>query len=294
MGVVVVDRRAARVGERDHDVRVALLERDADAGERAAGADRGDEAVDLAVGLAPDLGPGALDVGLAVGGIVELVGPDRAVRLLGGELLGEPARVAHVVVGVLVRHGRHQDQLGAAQEKHVLLLLALRLRHHDHRAVAERVADQRQADAGVAGGALDDRAARAQQAAALGVAHDPQRRPVLDRLAGVEELGLAEDRAAGLLRGPPQQDQGRVADQIDEALLFHELRACARCPGAEPSRPAAPAQAIRVSRPRPLSRRRARRAPWARAASRKSSRSPSSTPWALPFSTPVRRSLTIW
>ena len=37
--------------------------------------------------------------------------------------------------------------------------------------------------------------------------------------------------------------------------------------------------------------------PWtlaARAASRKASMSPSSTPCALPFSTPVRRSLTIW
>ena len=40
-------------------MRVALLERHADAGERAAGADGADEAVDLAVGLPPDLRAGA-------------------------------------------------------------------------------------------------------------------------------------------------------------------------------------------------------------------------------------------
>ncbi len=260
-----------------------------------------DEAVDPAVGLAPDLGPGALDVGLAVGDVVELVGPDRAVRLLGGELLGEPAGIAHVVVGVLVGHGRHQDQLGAAEEKHVLLLLALRLGHHDHRAVAQRVADERKPDAGVAGGALDDRAARAQEAAALGVAHDPQRRPVLDRLAGVEELGLAEDRAAGLLRGPSQQDQRRVADQVDEALLFHlsHMRACRAQSLVDPS-PRLKVGSGRPGRPRRGGADQLAGAlglpptPWARAASRKASRSPSRTPWALPFSTPVRRSLTIW
>ena len=37
--------------------------------------------------------------------------------------------------------------------------------HDDHGAVAPRVADQRQADAGIAGGALDDHAAGPQQAA---------------------------------------------------------------------------------------------------------------------------------
>ena len=138
-----------------------------------------DEAVDLALGLAPDLGAGAFEVGPAVGGIVELVGPDRAVRLLGGELLGEAAGVADVVVGVLVRHRGHQDQLGADEAQHVLLLLALGLRHHDHRAVAQRVADQGEADPGVARGALDDRAARAQESALLGIANDIERGPVL-------------------------------------------------------------------------------------------------------------------
>ena len=104
---------------------VARLQRHGDAGERAAGADGADEAVDLAVGLPPDFRPGRLDVALAVGDVVELVGPDRAVLFGLRQLLGEPAGEFHVIVGVGVGHGRHLDQLGAAQPQRVLLLLAL-------------------------------------------------------------------------------------------------------------------------------------------------------------------------
>src|SRR5690606_33583530 len=70
----------------------------------------------------------------------------------------------------------------------------------------------------IAGGALDDDAARPQRAAPLGVANDGQRRAVLDRAAGIEELGLAEDLAAGRLGRRAQPDQRRAADGVDEAL----------------------------------------------------------------------------
>ena len=86
-----------------------------DAGQRAAGADRADEAVDLAAELVPDLLRRGLDMALAVGDVVELVGPDRAVRLRAAELLGEAAGIFHVIVGVFVGDGRHLDQLGARQ-----------------------------------------------------------------------------------------------------------------------------------------------------------------------------------
>ena len=76
------------------------------------------------------------------------------------------------------------------------------------------MADQGQADAGIAGRAFDDHAAGPQQAALLGVADDEQRGAVLDRLAGIHELGLAEDVAAGRLRRGLQPDQRRVADGV--------------------------------------------------------------------------------
>ena len=96
--------------------------------------------------------------------------------------------------------------------------LALRLGHDDDRAVAAGVADQRQADPGIAGGALDDDAARPQQTALLGVLDDKKRGTVLDRASGVQELGLAEDRAAGLFRSVARLDQRGVADAADEPV----------------------------------------------------------------------------
>ena len=53
----------------------------------------------------------------------------------------------------------------------------------------------------------------------LGVADDEQRRAVLHRLAGVHELGLAEDLAAGLFRRALQPDQRRVADRVDHRTV---------------------------------------------------------------------------
>ena len=90
--------------------------------------------------------------------------PRRSVRS-SRKLLGEAAGELHVIVRVGVGDGRHLDQFGAAEPQHVLLLLALRVRDDDHAAKAERVADQRKADAGIAGGAFDDHAARLELAA---------------------------------------------------------------------------------------------------------------------------------
>jgi Recombinase len=89
-----------------------------------------------------------------------------------------------------VGHRRHQPQIDAAQAQHVLLFLGLRLGHHDDGAVAARIADERKADPGIAGGALDDDSARLQQPPLLGVLDDVERGPVLGGAAGVEELGL--------------------------------------------------------------------------------------------------------
>ena len=63
----------------------------ADTRECSAGADRAGKAVDLALGLAPDFGAGCLNVSVAVGGVVELIGPDRAFRLSLCQLAGKPA-----------------------------------------------------------------------------------------------------------------------------------------------------------------------------------------------------------
>ncbi len=82
-----------------------------------------------------------------------------------------------------------------------------------------RVGHDRKANAGIAGRSLHDRAAGLELAPRHRVLDDEQRRPVLDRLPRIHELGLAENGAAGDLRCFPQLDQRRVADGGDDVGL---------------------------------------------------------------------------
>src|SRR5262249_44176490 len=77
--VPVIKSRTARVGDADDDILVARLEAERNASERAARTHRTDKAVDPALGVAPDFRCGRVDVALAVGDIIELIGPDGAV-----------------------------------------------------------------------------------------------------------------------------------------------------------------------------------------------------------------------
>ena len=76
----VEDRRLLRLDGDDLHVGLARLEDLADAGDGAAGADAGDEDVDLAVGVLPDLLGGGLAVDLRVRLVGELAGQDGARR----------------------------------------------------------------------------------------------------------------------------------------------------------------------------------------------------------------------
>src|SRR5262245_15114118 len=164
---------------------------------------------------------------LPVRHVVELVGPDRAIWLRGRKLLGKPARIFHVVVGVLVRDCRDLDQIGAGEPQHVLLLGRLGLGDHDDGLKPKRIANESQPDTRIAGGALDHSATRLQPARIQRVADDEQRRAVLDRLAGIHELGLAEDGAAGLFRRALELDQRRVANRLNDTVAGTHGRAFA-------------------------------------------------------------------
>ena len=76
------------------------LQRHGDAGQRAARTDGADKAIHLAAGLVPDLGAGGFDMRLTVHGVVELVGPDCAIRFGSGKFSCQTARIAHVIVGI--------------------------------------------------------------------------------------------------------------------------------------------------------------------------------------------------
>ena len=136
----------------DLDAGLARLEHLADAGDGAAGADAGDEDVDLAVGVVPDLLGGGRAVDLGVGLVGELLGPDRALRVR-DDLLGLLDGALHAL-----GPGR-QHELGAEGAQQHAALLAHRLRHGQDHLVAAGGADHGQRDAGVAAGRLDDGAA---------------------------------------------------------------------------------------------------------------------------------------
>src|SRR5665648_37075 len=72
--VEIVERSPHRVGEADDNIGIVLLQPHRDAGQRATGADRADEAVDFAVEVAPNLLGRRLDVTMAIRHVVELVG----------------------------------------------------------------------------------------------------------------------------------------------------------------------------------------------------------------------------
>src|SRR5262249_24357963 len=89
----VEDGRRRRLDRDDLHVALALLEPRADAGDRPAGADAGDERVDLAVRVVPDLlgGGGAVDLWVRL--VLELADQDRALLLT--DLLGPGDRTLH-------------------------------------------------------------------------------------------------------------------------------------------------------------------------------------------------------
>src|SRR5712691_1444648 len=74
MGEEIVHGRAFRVGAADQNVLVFLAQKSGDARERAAGADRANEGIDLAFGLLPDFRAGRKIMRLAVIEIVPLIG----------------------------------------------------------------------------------------------------------------------------------------------------------------------------------------------------------------------------
>ena len=164
-------------------------------------------------------GPVEFVMRLGVVEVVPLIGEQHAVRLGLAQLVGEPFADMLVIVRIAVGQRRHFDQFGAAQPQHVLLFLALRLRNDDQGPVAARARHDRKADAGIAGGRFHHEAAGLEIAALLGFQDHPFAGAVLDRLAGIHELGLAENGAAGRFGGVLQLDQRRVADRFDDVVV---------------------------------------------------------------------------
>ena len=192
--------------------RLARLQHLPDAGDGAAGADAGDEVVDIAAGVVPDfLGRGAA-VNFGIGEVLELlrhhgIGRGAHQFLRGGD------RALHAL------RCRRQDDFGAEERQHLAPLDRHRFRHHQLQPVAAGSGDEGQRDPGIARSRLDQHGVGIDQARLFH--RDDHRRAdaVLHAGGGIEIFQLGQDgRVHALrLRQFAQTDDRRIADCVDDA-----------------------------------------------------------------------------
>ena len=209
------ENRAFGVGQHHLDVGRDPFHEAADAGQRAARADAADHGVEVVVHLLPDLGAGGGLVDLGVGRVGELVDEE------GADLAGDPLGEVLVVLGMALADVRAgHAHLGAQRLEVEDLFLAHLVGHDDDQAVALLSGDQGEAEAGVAGGRLDDGAAGLEHAVVLGRLDHRQADAVLDRAARVLQLELGEQPAGpGIELG--EFDHRRVADHFEDVAGNH-------------------------------------------------------------------------
>lgn len=106
---IAVQNTTRRIGQKDLSLSVRLLLQEPSNSSKSTTSTGGaSEAIDLALQLLPDLGSSGLDMGLTVGSVVELVGPDGVVKglsMAGGLVV--------VILGVVECHSGDWVHLGA-------------------------------------------------------------------------------------------------------------------------------------------------------------------------------------
>ena len=150
-------------------------------------------------------------MGLAIGAVVKLIGPDRS-----RNLLCDAAGELHVVIGIAIRNGRHRSHLSAEAAQQLDFFGRLGLRDDDHAAVTPRIAEMGQTDPRITSGALDHGATGFELTAGFRALQDPKGGAVFDRTARVHEFRFAENLAAAELTEVLQADQWGMAHRSDK------------------------------------------------------------------------------
>ena len=173
--------RSFRIGQDHLGLGRDFIEKFRQPGDRAARADPGDYGIDLVVHLFPDLGPGGGLMGVRVGRVAELVDQKRA-----RGFFCYPLRHVGVIFGMALAHvGTGDDAFGPQGLEVKDFVFRHFIGDHQYKLVALLRGHQRQPEAGVAGGRLDQGAARLQAAVRLSRRDHSQGNPVLDRPARV-------------------------------------------------------------------------------------------------------------
>ena len=206
-------------GEAAHP-RVPRLQRPGDSDEGAAGAHRGDPHVHPAAGLLPELAPGAQLVRARVGGVAELIRPERpqALDQLGRARLDRLQVLSGYLAGPRAAGLRHQLHLGPQRAQHPPPLVGIALGHHRDQPIAADRTDEGEAGARVAAGYLDHRRAETEAAVSLRLLDHPQRDAVLDAAPRVRALDLRQHPARQPLGQTVERHQRRRADRAQDAI----------------------------------------------------------------------------
>src|SRR5205823_5862196 len=180
-------RALVRLDGGDANARLLLAQIATGAGDGTARPDAGDEDVNLASRISPDLRTGRLVVDRRVGRVVELAHHDGAVPELGEELLRLRDRPLHP----LRAFGEHDA--AAQRAEHVPALDGHRLGHRENAAIAAGDGGVGNPDAGVAARRLDDDHARLERAAPDRVVDHRRPDAVLHRVERIVALVLYGD-----------------------------------------------------------------------------------------------------
>ena len=165
-----------RIGENKFRFRRVLSKPGLKPTQRAAGADADDDGVDVALQLLIKLRRSGGGMGQRIGVVIKLVDIKGARRFIGkaAGIILVVGRVAFIDVGAGEQHRR-------AQRPQVKDFLAAHfVRHHQDQAVIFLRRNQRQTEAGIAGGGFDNRSPGRQFSLALGFINHRQRNPIFN------------------------------------------------------------------------------------------------------------------
>ena len=189
--------------------------------------------------VAPDLGTGAFEVRFGIGGVGVLV-QIHPLRIIHGQLL----RVLQCTVGPFA--ASRQDDFGAECFEGLAALCRHIFRQHNLEVITPLRAYQCHADAGIARGGLNQRAARLQQPVTFGLINHGHGNTVLDGAARVLPFQLGQNAYARVGAELADLHQRRIADEVQHILDNSHGSALDTVPGGPVGGHAPPATAGRI------------------------------------------------
>src|SRR6266481_751131 len=214
----IVVERAEGIHPDNFDAGIFFLQVFSHAANGATGAYAANEMRDLAFAVFPNLGTRGAVVSFGIAGIVVLI---RVVRI--GNLTGEFFR--HRIVAARIFRldgGGTDDDFGAERFQEIDFFLGLLVGGREDALVSANRRDERQAHAGIALSAFNDRAAGLQKAFFLGFVNHADRGAIFYGAAGIGEFRFDVDLRLQALIDAVQAHQRGVTNRFQDVIALHQ------------------------------------------------------------------------